>query len=409
MATTAQPPLSSVRAMASSSCVLPTNGRRTGVGPLDTTRLWDTAVRVRRPRRDAAASAVVHSAWTDCARSRVSRRRAARARCRQFFPLDPSPLTQPDPNDKLPAHRSGWLAIERRHLAALRAVARARSFRGAAEELGYVQSAVSQQIAFLERLLGFRLIERARGQRTVSLTRAGEVMLAHSAEIVAEFNTLQADMDAVTHGRLGVVRIGAAEDVARRFLPAMVRSFARVRPQVDVLTKVGSDHELLADCEAGRVDLILVDLPISPARFAWHELFTDQYVLLVPADSQLARQGAVSRPSDIAGLQLIVHRGSRQSVRIDAQLRARGVTPLRVREADSAALIQALVGAGVGSALLPERTVDSSDTATITIDVGDLVAPRILCSAWRRGAGPSATRSAWLAAASAALCGSRTV
>jgi DNA-binding transcriptional LysR family regulator len=144
-------------------------------------------------------------------------------------------------------------------------------------------------------------------------------------------------------------------------------------------------------------------------RFAWHELFTDRYVLLVPADSQLARQGSVTRPSDLAGLPLILHRGARQSVRIEAQLRASGVSPRRVREADSAALIQALVGAGVGSALLSERTVDPSDPATTAIDVGDIVAPRILCSAWRRGGPPSATRSAWLAAASAAVCASGTV
>ena len=75
--------------------------------------------------------------------------------------------------------------IEVRHLAALEAVAEEGSFRRAATRLGYVQSAISEQIAALERIVGQRLVERSRGPGPVALTEAGEVLLGHAKAIVA--------------------------------------------------------------------------------------------------------------------------------------------------------------------------------------------------------------------------------
>src|ERR671929_96326 len=78
-----------------------------------------------------------------------------------------------------------WAGLELRHLLALDAVAREGSFGRAAVSLGYTQSAVSQQIATLERLVGERLVERPGGPRPVSLTEAGTVLLRHAEGIVA--------------------------------------------------------------------------------------------------------------------------------------------------------------------------------------------------------------------------------
>ncbi len=90
-----------------------------------------------------------------------------------------------------------WHGVEIRHLAALRAVAETGSFGRAAERLGYTQSAVSQQIATLEKAVGTRLVERPGGPRPISITEAGNVLLRHADGIVARLRAAQADLAAL--------------------------------------------------------------------------------------------------------------------------------------------------------------------------------------------------------------------
>jgi DNA-binding transcriptional LysR family regulator len=90
--------------------------------------------------------------------------------------------------------RDRWRAIEFRHLMALRAVAEERGFHRAAARLGYTQSAISQQIAALERIVGERLIERPGGRSPVDLTEAGVLLLKHADAIAARLATAEAEL-----------------------------------------------------------------------------------------------------------------------------------------------------------------------------------------------------------------------
>src|ERR687885_109013 len=125
-----------------------------------------------------------------------------------------------------------WLGLELRHLLALDAVAREGSFGRAARSLGYTQSAVSQQIAALERIVGSRLIERPGGPRPVSLTEAGELLLRHSEAIAARLAAAQADLAALADGAAGVLRVGIYQGVGERLGPARGGRARRARPDL---------------------------------------------------------------------------------------------------------------------------------------------------------------------------------
>src|SRR5438128_7513507 len=129
---------------------------------------------------------------------------------------------------------NAWLGVDLRHFAALEAVGRTGSFGGAARELGYTQSAVSQQIAQLERVVGQKLVDRPGGPKRVSLTEAGRLLLRHADAIVAPLDAAQADMAAPAPGEAGPLRVGIYQSVGVHLLPAPLRRFREEWPRVEL-------------------------------------------------------------------------------------------------------------------------------------------------------------------------------
>jgi DNA-binding transcriptional LysR family regulator len=275
-----------------------------------------------------------------------------------------------------------WFGIELRHLAALEAVAREGSFRRAAERLGYVQSAISHQIAALESLTGKRLIERSRGTRPIALTPAGEVLLAHADAVIARMRAAQADLAALDGEGTTTLRVGSMQDVTARLIPSFLRAFARVRPDVAVtLHESESSNTLLAALVQGDVDLAFAELPLPQGAFDGVPLFEDRYVALVQAGTPLSRRGVIALPA-IGELPLVAHSPTRP--RVEAHLRARGIEPRFVLQSEASATVQAFVGAGLGAAIVPRLAVDDTDADTVVLELDppDAIAPRVLAIAW---------------------------
>lgn len=293
--------------------------------------------------------------------------------------------------------RDGWLGIEVRHLAALRAVAEEGSFGGAASRLGYTQSAISQQIATLERVVGERLVDRPGGPRRVSLTEAGTVLLRHAERLVAGIEAAWADLAALSAGGAGTVRVGTYQSVGARILPEVMRRFVEGHPGVEVvLTESGSDRELMSLLERGELDVSFTVLPLPEGPFEGRELVRDPYVLMVAAGHELAGAGRAPGLEELSGLPLIGFRHCLAGERTDEFLRARGVEVRTVFRSDDNGTVQGLVGAGMAAALMPLLAADEADERVSLVSMRSEVPDRRIAIAWHRDRALSAAGRAFV-------------
>jgi DNA-binding transcriptional LysR family regulator len=296
-----------------------------------------------------------------------------------------------------------WLGLDLRHLIALKAIADEGSFGKAAERLGYTQSAVSQQIAALERIVGLRLVERPGGPRPISLTEAGHVLLRHADAIQARLLAAKADMQALEAGDAGRLRVGTFQSVGTRIIPTLLRRFGESHPEVEVVLRESlHETELLEMVESGELDMTFWALPLeTTGPYESAQLMSDPYVLVVPADSPLI---ALKRPptlKEIALHPLIGFNHCASGAAIESQLAAAGRPLNVVFRSDNNGTVQGLVGAGVGISVAPLLTVDEDDPSVAVIDLQGRVSPREIALIWHRDRHRSAAAAAFVEAASA--------
>jgi DNA-binding transcriptional LysR family regulator len=276
---------------------------------------------------------------------------------------------------------NGWLRLELRYLAALEAIATTGSFGSAAEALGYTQSAISQQIAALERLVGEPLIDRPGGRRPVGLTPAGGLLLDHAQAILARVRIARSQLDALSHGRAGTLRVGTYQSVGVRVLPGAAARMAETHPELRLeIQEACDDRDLVEMVRSGSLDVTFCILPIPSGPFATEELIEDPFTVVVPADSP--RRGRRLPLQELPSLTLIGYRDCRTEQRVESYLRGLGIDLNRVAYADDNAIIQAMVAEGRGEALLSRLSIDHTDPRTTTVELGGWVPPRRVAVAW---------------------------
>jgi DNA-binding transcriptional LysR family regulator len=296
---------------------------------------------------------------------------------------------------------NGWPGLELRYLAALEAIADERSFGRAADQLGYTQSAVSQQIAALERIVSARLLERPPGRRTVALTDAGELLLRHAREIGARVRAAEADLSALSEGNGGLLRVGSFQSVGARILPSVLQRFKNAWPGVEVLLEEGACEELQPLVAIGELDMAFAALPPLDGPFETVELLRDQYVLMVRAGSPLAGRGGPPADAELAALPLATFRRHPGAWSEEDLLRARGIEPSIVLRSDDNGTIRGLVAKGMCAGLIPRLAVDPGDPHIATVPLGDLLPPRLVGLVWHRDRELPACAASFISAAQA--------
>jgi DNA-binding transcriptional LysR family regulator len=278
--------------------------------------------------------------------------------------------------------RDGWSGVEARHLSALNAVGEQGSFAAAALRLGYTQSAISQQIAALERSVGQRLVERPGGRRPVRLTEAGELLLGHARVIADRMQAARADLEALAAGSAGSLRVGTFQSVGARVVPEVLRRFSTDWPQVDLSLREATDaNELVALLERGELELTFALLPLDDGPLETLELARDQYALVVPADSPLGARSTAGL-GDLAGVELVTFRSCSNERRVEEHMRIEGLEPEILFRSDDNGTLQGLAAAGYGAALMPLLSIDTNDPRIAVVPLGDEVPARVVGLAW---------------------------
>src|SRR5256886_988635 len=244
---------------------------------------------------------------------------------------------------------------------ALDAVVRHGSFSRAAAELGLTQPAVSMQVRQLETALGLPLVERM-GKRAFA-TRAGELLLEHSARAVRELETAVQMLQRLRGRVAGRIRIGTSASLSIYVLPPVFRSFRARHPDVELIVVTGNAPEIAHAIVANHLDIGITSLPVRERELTVLPFCEDEQVAIAPR-----RAPWPPRPRPTAA-ELAEHplipferRGTVPRVLDDWFPRAR-VAPPGVMELGNTEAIKKLVGAGLGLSIVSHFTVDGEARA----------------------------------------------
>ncbi|MFF8278520.1 LysR family transcriptional regulator [Streptomyces lateritius] len=270
------------------------------------------------------------------------------------------------------------------------AVAETNSFTRAAERCMVVQSALSHQIARLERELGARLFERT--SRRVRLTPAGAAFLPAARQCLDAAERAAAEVAAAVGEVRGRLNVGLIPTVAAVDIPSALRDFRRAYPNVRIGLRVGASEELVEQVREGAVEVAFLGLPTTsrPHGVAAHELAHDRLVAVVAPGHPLAGETAVDLHRLSFEVFVDLPAGTAGRVQSDLAFSAAGLSRDVAFEVTNADFLARLVGQGLGIAMLPAAYVRQLSGVT-TIEVTDAPA-RVEYVIWSRaGRTPAAT------------------
>lgn len=228
-------------------------------------------------------------------------------------------------------------------------------FTQAAAKLHLAQPSLSRQISSLETELGAELFHRARGN--ISLTDAGETLLPRARRMLADADTIRAEMGELAGLQRGRVRLGATPTLCISLVAEAMAAFHAAHPGVELLLTEAGSNVLIEQLAAGTVDMALITLsdalPVAGSALVRTPLLTEELVVVSSAEHAPVATGGIDLEA-LARLPLVFFAESYDLRAVtDAAFRAAGLAPTPVVEGAEMDAVLRFVERGLGVAVVP--------------------------------------------------------
>jgi DNA-binding transcriptional LysR family regulator len=256
--------------------------------------------------------------------------------------------------------------LDPRRLAVLREFAHRGTIAEAADALAFTPSAVSQQLAQLQREAGVALFRKV--GRRLELTDAGRTLVARADELLAHIEEIDAELAAQAKEVAGTVRVGAFQTAASAIVIPALDSLAASHPRLQVELVEAVAEESLPALERGAVDVAIAEeyehSPRPRSALLHREyLEPDEMVLALPrADPQANRNGPIALAS-LSEIEWVAARAETAFGDMFARVcRAVGGFEPRIRHrVNEMQLLLDVVASGAAAALVPALGRPDSD------------------------------------------------
>ncbi len=285
------------------------------------------------------------------------------------------------------------LDLKRLHI--FREVVRLGSFSAAAQALNYTQPAISHQVSRLELELGTRLLHRS-SREGLSLTESGRALLPRAESLLAEAAEAVAVLAHLQGSSAPQVRIGAFETASASFVADAIGAVRRADPKIGLTLIEGEAADVLQALAAHAIDIAVVfdeeRHPIAPNDlFDLRHLFDDPMLLTLPRQHALAARRQIDL-TDLRDADWIegAARDTPASLILVAACEAAGFEPRIAFNSGNFDVVQQLVAAGVGVALVPQLAFRVANPAIVVRRVKGADPKRRILMATRANTDPAA-------------------
>lgn len=276
--------------------------------------------------------------------------------------------------------------MDQKNLTSFVVLAEELQFSRAAIRLHITQSALSQQIARLEKELGVALFERTR--RSVRLSECGHVFLPEAQKVIADMARAAETARRAARGQVGKIAVAYVDAAPFSLLSPVVMQFRKSFPDVEMVLHEMTSAEQFDALRNDRIDIGLLR-PIYEVD--WMRALTilqEPYVVAMHKEHELAAQDEVHIRALIQEKFLFTSKEKAKYIysNWDAIFARHGMSPIVVQEVNQLHAMLSLVGAGMGLAFLPLSVAQNNNHGVVYRPITGIDSPHALLNvAWRDG------------------------